>query len=501
MQYKQGTQIGLDEELKALITEVNIHAGHQDTEQVMVSINKIEDKLKLINESQMNTSTTFKSLITLATYYKNKSNYGAAAHNFRKALNLVGKLNEEDGAHIIDAYLKHAALEREYAQEKKARMILAKLLYWLDKKRPEDETAYGLVYSHLGKLFLDEEDIASGIDHMKKALAYFSKNLPENHPLRIETIHAISKAYIKMEDYDNALALYQNQLKNVNQEKDKETYGKTMLNIGEVYYYIDLRKAHNTILEAKNIFLSLDDTAEELLMKAYLMLGELEESIKNDMQAIHYYDSALQVMKNQSQAVLTYVKLGMLSLRSKQFDQAKKYLEKGLPLSVHLPRIRAQFLLYLGKAHSQEQAFAKANSLYTKLLKLLEQQGHKTSKNYGNTLQAIAANFSKQEKWKQALPYYDEALSIYKQLSITGKDVEIGTTYIHLAFCQEKLAESSKEGIEKCYDKGYEMMKTTNDVRLKEEALSMIIEFYTRQGQLAKKEDYENELAKIQSLV
>lgn len=497
MQYKQTSQMSPNEELAALITDTNTFLNQHDLAQVTALINKIEESL--IDESLIDISLRFRSLLTLATYYKYKSNYSEAARNFRQALNLVNKLNEEDGDHIIDAYLKHAALERDYAQEKKARMSLAKLLFWLDKNRPKDDMAYGLAYSQLGKLFFDEEDIESGIEHMKKALDCFSKHLPENHPLKAETIHAISKAYIKMEDYKNALSLYQTQLEDTDQEKDGKTYGELLLKIGEIYFYIDLSKAHHTIIAAKEIFLSLGESAEGPLLKAYLMLGELEESIKNDQQAINYYDSALQLMKNDSQTVLIYAKLGALSMRSKQLKQAKVYLETGLSLAGQLPRIRAQFLLNLGKIHTWEQEFTKANSFYNELLKLLAQQGQETSRNYLDTLAAIAANFSNQKNWPQAIAYYDKVLSIYGELSTGGHDVEKGMTYIRLAFCKDQLAEDNEEMIEDYFLTGYEMMKKTNDLELKEEALTAIITFYSRHRQAEKKSIFEDKLANISS--
>lgn len=495
MQYKQTSQMSPNEELAALITAANTSLNRQDLTQVTTLINKIEEDF--IGEQSIDISLKFRSLLTLASYYQYKSNYSEAARNFRQALNLVNKLNEEDGDYIIDAYLKHATLEREYSQEKKARMSLAKLLFWLDKNRPEADMAYGLAYSQLGKLFFDEEDIESGIEHMKKALNCFGKHLPENHPLKVETIDAMSTAYIKMEDYDNALSLYQTQLKDTDQEKDGKTYGEILLKIGEIYFYIDLSKAHHTIIAAKEIFISLGESAEGPLLKAYLMLGELEESIKNDQQAIDYYDAALQLMKNDNQAVLMYAKLGALSIRNKQLKQAKAYLETGLPLARQLPRIRAQFLLNLGKVHTWEQELTKANTFYNDLLQLLAQEGQETSRNYLDTLKAIAINFSVQKNWPQAIAYYDEALPIYEKLSTGGHDVEKGMTYIRLAFCKDQLARDNEEMIEGYFLTGYEMMNTTNDLELKEEALAAIIAFYDRHGQAKKKAIYEDKLANL----
>src|SRR5699024_11869741 len=65
---------------------------------------------------------------------------------------------------------------------------------------------------------------------------------------------------------------------------------------------------------------------------------------------------------------------------------------------------------------SDIEAFDKASTVFLEFMQRLEQEGRRKSIAYGNTLQAIAYNELRQDKFEDALHNYEKALEIYQSI-------------------------------------------------------------------------------------
>ena len=315
----------------------------------------------------------------------------------------------------------------------------------------------------------------------------------------------MSNAYIELEKYDQALSLYENILNKKIDAEDKFGEALILLRIGEIDYYKDLKQARSNIMKALNIFQELGEQAQKYILKAYLMLGEIDENIANYPRAINYYKKACQVIEkqdrhNQAMIVFIYSKIGMISIKMNELDKAKLYLEKGLPISESFANIRMQFLYGLGKIYSLEKKYEQAFQMYTKFLQGLEQTGHKVSKSYADTLQALAFNFLQQKQFETALNYYEQARIIYNQLMSTSCREEKGLTYMRIGYCYENLVRPDLKKAEQFYEQGFEILSKVKSVELLEEGLAALIDFYRRYKKRNKQKIYEDKLVKLQNM-
>src|SRR5690625_3174855 len=162
---------------------------------------KIETTLPTVQDI----NEKFLLLNALAKYYRKTKNYDKAGDFGRQAIRLSQQVSDEHINVIIDTFLDYAKLERAYGQFATARLELAKLLELLDKRNVHDQFAYGLIFSLLGKIAMDEENFEMGLHQLEKGLTYFKKVVPITHPKVLSTIDAQSNAYVQVENYEAAL--------------------------------------------------------------------------------------------------------------------------------------------------------------------------------------------------------------------------------------------------------------------------------------------------------
>ncbi|WP_339229679.1 tetratricopeptide repeat protein [Oceanobacillus sp. FSL K6-2867] len=471
------------------------------------STSGIKEKIKemeglLESKGEYSTRERFFMLSTMAKYYRKASNYDKGGNYSRQAIRLSKEIEDNYIELVIDTYLDYAALESDYGQLSNARIELAKLLALLDSKNYQDAYAYGAIFSRLGKVALAEENMESGLTQLEKALSYFHKAVPFTHPIIAQTIDILSDAYINMENYTKALECHQQLLKAYQEEKDKEAEARTLLKIGEIQFYMDLKQARKTLTQAIKHMDELYKGNHLDIAKAILMLAEIDENMGSFPRAINYYKQALGQLTTfyddtHFMIVYIYSKIGTISMKIFKLNEAKKYLEKGLKLATAFPRIRQQYLYALGKIYSDEKSYDKAFKMFKEFLERLEQEGRKKSIAYGNTLQAIAFNYLQQEKIEDAFSYYNEALAIYETLPNCKE--EKGLTLIRLAYCYENKEEKNVNKAESCYEKGFKIIGKVHQPELFEEALAGIIEFFTRNHNPHKLRIYEDKFVKLQT--
>ncbi|MED4473704.1 tetratricopeptide repeat protein [Oceanobacillus caeni] len=468
-----------------------------DTEKVKEKIKELEIHLE---QQNLTVEEQFYALSTLGKFYCKVKNYDKAGDYCRRSLRLSKKIENNHLEMIIDTYLDYAYLEMEYGQESNARMELAKLLAVLDNHEYRDPYTYGTIFSSLARVSLMEENIENGMKQYEKAVNYFRESLTETHPVLLSTIYELSDIYIKIEDYQSALKLHKQLMEAYQMNNNKRLEARELLKIGEIHFYIDLKEARKIITDAIKLMAKLPEENPLDMSKAVLMLAEIDENMGNFPRAINYYKQALNELlkiyeESHFMIVYIYSKIGTISIRTFKLDQAKEYLERGLPLSNAFPKIRMQFLYALGKIYSDKKDYGEAQKVFDEFLQSLEQEGRKNSIAYGNTLQAIAFNHLEQENVELAFTHYQDALAIYEKIP-NCRD-EKGLTYIRLAYCYENLPNQDLNKAEICYVKGFNMIEKTRNQELLEESLAGIIEFYNRNNQPSKRKMYEDKFMKL----
>ena len=479
--------------------EVRNKMSNKDDETIKGLVKELENELNAENEYIL--EEKFFALNTLAKYFRKVKNYDKSANYSRQAINISKNISSEYMKVIIDTYLDYAELEREYGNYSNARIELAKLLALLDKSEFYDHFASGLIYYSLGNISLAEENMEGGLIQLERALVNFQKATHKRHPIIAQTIGVLTEAYIKVENYNKALELYQWLSDAYKQANDNLSEARYLLKVGEVYFYIDLKEARRTTTNAIKLLEGIHNEKHLDIAKANLMLAEVDENIGNYPRSITYYKRGLEQLEsfypeNHFMIVYVYSKIGTISIKSNELGQAKQYLEKGLTLSGSFPKIKLQFLYALGKIYSGEKQYDRAFNMFHEFLQRLEEDGRKDQVAYGNTLQAIAFNYLEQDKFEGAFDYYEKAKAIYEKLSNCRE--ELGLTLIRLAYCFENKKKQDIEQAEKYYEKGFNLIEKIHEPGLLEEALAGIIDFYTRNKNAKKRRFYEDKFVELQ---
>ncbi|WP_339179919.1 tetratricopeptide repeat protein [Oceanobacillus sp. FSL W7-1293] len=466
-------------------------------DEVKESIRALESRL---GGKEFSITEEFFVRSVLGKYYRKVKNYDKAGDYSRSAIRLSKNIEKDYLEEVIDTYLDYAHLEIEYGQESNGRIELAKLLALLDTNHYQDDYTYGVIYSSLAKVSLHEENIESSITQFEKALLYYSEALPETHPVLISAKYTLSDVLVQIENYADALELHQQIWNAYTKEKDPLSAARELLKIGEINFYIDLKEARKVVTKAIKTLASLPEEVPLDIVKAVLMLAEIDENMGNFPRAINYYKQALEQLikiyeKNHFMIVYIYSKIGTISIRTFKISQAKEYLEEGLTLSHPFPKIRMQFLYALGKIYSDEKSYDKAEAVFTAFLERLEGEDRKNSMAYGNTLQALAFNYIDQNQIEKAFELYEEALTIYDNISNCKE--EKGLTLIRLGYCYENRKEPNRKKAEQCYEKGFKQIEKTPNQELLEEVLAGIIDFYSRNDQPEKRKVYEEKFVQL----
>ena len=410
-----------DLQLLELAEKIKNKMNAGEITEVKYLVQKLEEQI-LVTE-MLNKEDKLKLLLRLIKYYRMINDYNKCSKYCREAISFSKQGKNTENTHeqieiLIEIYLEFAGLERRYKKFTQARIMLANLLQMLESLNWEDPFSFGLLYDSLGKVNIGDENFAAGINQFKEALHCFKQSVDETHPQIIQTMHLMSKIFIRMERYEEALKLHQELLEVYKRNKDSVYEAKALLDIGEIYFYIDLRKAQKKINHALSL-LKEQPKKEMDIVRAYLMLAEIDENTRNYNSAIINYKLSLErlvhIYKNKHfMIVFVYLKLGNLLIEVNRLNEASEYLDQGLKLASDFEQLRPQFYSTLGKVYTRLEAYEKANDYYTYFLSELEAQyeGRKT-KEYARVLQIIAYNCLKQHHTKEALKYYNQARNIF----------------------------------------------------------------------------------------
>jgi len=309
----------------------------------------------------------------------------------------------------------------------------------------------------------------------------------------------LSKLYIYQEDYPAADSMLQVLLSSFSESNKTDTlYGEVLHNIGSLRYSL---QAYNEAETYLNEALAIKkDTYTEMhpsVANTYNMLGNLVSDQGNYLLAEQYYQRALAIRKevlseDHPHVADTYQNLGILSYSEGDYDEAIRYMEKGFeieqrtlpPMHPNLASsynnlgimydikgnyqkalayyqqsltIRKEILgeehlavaetyLNLGVVYQEMGDLREAMANYTKSLalhrKLLK---NPLSLDIAIVLENMASANLEQDKYTEALSYYQQALDIYTQLfgeqhpNVADIQVSMSKAFIYTAQYQKAM--------------------------------------------------------------
>ncbi|WP_018933027.1 tetratricopeptide repeat protein [Gracilibacillus lacisalsi] len=449
---------------------------------------EIEQQLKKIEELS-NAELLFLHH-TAALFYQAEKNYSLASHHFQQAMK--HRYRDKEAEEIwLQAHLAFAKLDEQFKQFSQARMTLAKVLQYLEKKQA-DNTEIARVYQRIGWLFYQEEELHQAHTQMEQARKLLLEELEPVDPMVMKVTDQLADIYVALEQPALAIQLFDNIIAREDTLLSDEGKATLLMKTGELHFHIDLKKARRIIDQA----VKLVNTEHPLSVRGFMLLAEIEENLTAFPRAVKYYERALEIInqkyeKDHFLVVFLYSKLGTIALKMGEDQKAKRFLEAGLPLSDKYPKIRMQFLYALGKIYSKQEIYEQAMDMYTDFLQGLEAQDKMRTLAYANTLQAIAYNFLMQADVDNAIVRYHEALSIYEKLGSNCRN-EKGLTAIRLGYSYYQAGEIKQA--EKYYELGAETIEKVNDQAIKQEAYLALIEFYKETNQPKKQYQYEHKL-------
>lgn len=393
----------------------SIHAG-----QVGVLKDKVIQLETCFNRAeQFNIQENLIILSSLIRYFRKVGNYEKCVRYGRKAISFTKKATNKNLVKLIEIYFEYSEVELEYGQYSQARILLAQLLQKLETHNWQNKSIYGQLYYNLGKINFKEENYEAGISQLEMALNLYEGSVSPSDPLVNKTVSLLVKAWIEIKEYKKGIDLYTNMLTDYQESGERDYEINTLLNIAEMYYYIDLAQAKDVVEQAIELLCQQQGHHPNEL-KAYMMHAEIEEHTGNHQNAVRSYERSLNLLTATSNegslSVFIYSKIGSLLYSLNDFDQAKVYLNEGLKQKGPFTQAVFQMYFILGKIHTAECDFNKANEYFKCLLEKLSihNNGNKT-KGYGHVLQMMAYNYLARDEGETALMFYNESLEVFEQ--------------------------------------------------------------------------------------
>lgn len=167
---------------------------------------EIEQQLKKIEELS-NAELLFLHH-TVALFYQAEKNYSLASHHFQQAIK--HRYRDKEAEEIwLQAHLAFAKLDEQIKQFSQARMTLAKVLQYLEKKQA-DHTEIALVYQRIGWLFYQEEELHQAHTQMEQARKLLLEELEPVDPMVMKVTDQLADIYVALEQPELAIQLFDN---------------------------------------------------------------------------------------------------------------------------------------------------------------------------------------------------------------------------------------------------------------------------------------------------
>ncbi|WP_170840793.1 tetratricopeptide repeat protein [Oceanobacillus limi] len=275
---------------------------------------------------------------------------------------------------------------------------------------------------------------------------------------------------------------------------------------GNVAFMCDFKLTRKIMSDAVKQIDAEDDFDQLEAARAYVVLGEAEETLEKFVRAIKYYQRALlyveKAEEQESELVLFLnFKLGTLHSRVNKKEEAIEHFQHTIELSTdENVEIKVNSLVSIAKLYGSKKAYEKASSHLREAISIMEDSNTTLTNKFAHAeaYTEMAYNYFDQAKYEEALPYYDRAIAIHLKVPNYSAR-ELGIIYMQYAYCLEHKDQQEKllAGIH--YEKAYGQLEKTSDMELIRNALGDIIAFFDRMGNKKKKNFYENKFVKMEN--
>ncbi|SDD27715.1 Tfp pilus assembly protein PilF [Terribacillus halophilus] len=423
----------------------------------------------------------------LAGYHASSRQYEQTILHCQRAIRLAEVVSGPDLSLIIDSYLIYAAMETSYKQTAAARVELAKLLLFLEKRQFKDAFVSGKIYLQLAKTAIAEEQIDLAIRELKESASFFKQAAADLHPAVQQVLHLLVQVYEEAGLYEEAQTLVKEQIKEMMRLQARKRELAWRIRQGELFFYTDLKKARRILSKALQLTEQADET--ELSVRVYVLLGEIDEEMRQFPRAISYYERARSAGKAADQ-LMSYleIKIGLLAMKAGHIEKAKRYLENippHTPASIQDPALYALATLY-----GQEKEYGRGRHILKKLLSGRQEE----TKMRADALQLLASFEFELHHIGEAIRLFEDASGIYRKNS--HHRFEQAMTMLKLGGSYEEIGDQKQAAI--CYEEAVAVMEKTRHRQGIEEALAQILRFYEKNENPLKRYIYENKLVKWQ---
>jgi len=337
-------------------------------------------------------------------------------------------------------------------------------------------------------------------NHFPNVLAkskQFREKYPNNKDLSrtLTMIEAICHA--QMNEHHAASTIIQTLYQNTSEKSSQD-----LIILGELAFMSDYKLARRIMTEAVKQMEEEDEQDRIKLARGYLVLGEAEENLEKYIRAIKYFKKGLSYFTEEDQRdkhmmLFLHFKIGMLYSTLNEADEAIKYLEETLLLVNEDDRnIKINSLVSIAKAYGSKDDGEKALPYLEEALSLLDNSALKGTLLHADALTEMGFYYFDQSKLNEAIPFYDEAITIYQKLHQTSRR-KLGMIYMQYAYCLEHKEPSDKAAAGRNYEHAIERLEKSNDRELLENALADVIAFFDSTGNNKKKREYENKFVKM----
>lgn len=271
-----------------------------------------------------------------------------------------------------------------------------------------------------------------------------------------------------------------------------------LLFIGEIAFMNDYKLARRVLSEAIKQLEESKDQDEGLLARAHLVLGEAEENLEKFIRANKYYIEGLHYLEHiedtdEEMIIYLHFKIGMLYLTTNDTPKAVDYLKQTIERARKNPEskeITIHSLVSIAKAYADENKLDESLPYLDQAIQLLENSELKGSSIHAEALTEMGFFHFNKKLFKEAVPYYKQALDIYNNVEI-GSMRKLGMIYMQYAYCLEHQEKENIRLAGKNYEAAIRALEQTVDEKLLENAIGDIITFFDQTNNQKKKKQYE----------
>ena len=312
--------------------------------------------------------------------------------------------------------------------------------YELSKNSGETHFILTLL-NNLGHIQIKKGDFDKATLYFKEALQIAQKN--HNYQKMGDMLYSIGKTYIQAKKFDQGLSFLKKSIDNAKNRGDTEKVVELLNDMSAIYLQMgDLITALKT-----------KDEADEIEKKIGKSNSLTEAKIKK-------FNGFL---RDPDKYIHNLLKLGVNLAKTSQWDEASKKFEQALKLSnIHkITRWNSQIWANLGSTYLQKKDFQQARKYLEKNLPILRniQETNKTNSNqmtYGIGLVNTAACYQALELDELAIPLIKEAIALFDEIHESNYN-NMAKEYLRRSQLkiQDNLLKTSEKEIERLLEIAY----------------------------------------------